>query len=381
MNDVDVTRTTVIKAGNAFCLAGLDGELPDGTHALGVYVDDCRHLSRYELRLNGLPPRLLVSSDEAGTAAVYELTNPDLRLSDGSTLPLQALRVRRERRITGDGLDEAIVLRSHHGEPVELELTLHLDADFAPMLELRGMLDPGKRTVERIASDSELKLSAVGEDGWTRATTIRCDGAEIGSDGTLRATVRLQPRDAHRLSLSCQFSATPPAESGPGPRTPSGMAVARQAVAEARSWLSDRARLETDDELVDRIVRRSLLDLRMLISDLDGQPFVAAGVPWYATLFGRDSLISALQVLAFDPPLAAGTLRLLAAYQGREVNDARDEQPGKILHELRLGEVANANLAPFARYYGTVDATALYLILLCRCVEWTGELELFNELR
>jgi glycogen debranching enzyme len=381
VNEVDVTRATVIKAGNAFCIAGLDGELPGGGHALGLYVDDCRHLSRHELRLNGMPPRLLVSSDQAGAAAVYELTNPDMPLSGGSTLPLQALRVRMERRIGSDGLDETIVLRSQHHEPVELELTLRLDADFAPMLELRGMVDAPERQVVRRADGSTLELSALGSDGWTRATAISCDGARAIDDGTLQATVRLEPRAAHQMSLSARFTATPPA--GNTPRTPalSRSPAARQAAVEAQAWLGDRAQLHTGDELVDRIVRRSLLDLRMLISELDGRPFVAAGVPWYATLFGRDSVISALQLLAFDQAPAAGTLRLLAANQGSRTDDDHDEQPGKMLHELRLGEVANADRTPFARYYGSADVTALYLVLLCRFIEWAGALELYSELR
>jgi hypothetical protein len=139
MTDADITQVTVIKAGNAFCVAGLDGRLPAGEHALGLYVDDCRHLSVHELRINGVAPRLLVSSDQAGQAAVYELTNPELPLADGTTLPLQTLRVRLEQRIHRDGLDETIALRSHHSQPVELELELRLDADYAPMLEIREM--------------------------------------------------------------------------------------------------------------------------------------------------------------------------------------------------------------------------------------------------
>src|SRR5690606_13423170 len=155
----------------------------------GLYVDDCRHLSVHELRLNGVLPRLLVSSDEAGEAAVYELTNPDLPLADGSALPLQALRIRLEQRIRADGLDEAITLRSHHPDPVELELTLALDADFAPMLELRQMAPATERTVTRHGGGEELRLSCVGVDGWTRTTTVRCTGATAGDDGVLRATV------------------------------------------------------------------------------------------------------------------------------------------------------------------------------------------------
>ena len=139
--------------------------------------------------------------------------------------------------------------------------------------------------------------------------------------------------------------------------------------------------MTVDDELVDRILRRSLLDLRVLASDLDGERYYAAGVPWFATLFGRDSIITALEMLAFDAGMAEDTLRLLAGRLGTRVDDAHDEQPGKVLHEIRPGELAEAELTPLARYYGTVDATPLLLCLLCEHADWTGSLDLFQELR
>jgi glycogen debranching enzyme len=151
--------------------------------------------------------------------------------------------------------------------------------------------------------------------------------------------------------------------------------------AEADSWLADRPRVVVDDELTDRVLRRSLLDLRLLSSELDGHRYYAAGVPWYATLFGRDSIVTALQILAFDPSMATETLRLLAGRLGSRLDPEHDEEPGKVLHELRLGEAATAGLTPLARYYGTVDATPLFLCLLCEHADWTGSLDLFRELR
>lgn len=381
MKDADLTQGTVIKAGNAFCIAQPDGQLPSGEHALGLYVEDCRHLSIHELRLNGMAPHLLISSDQAGGAAVYELTNPELPLADGATLPLQALRIRLEQRIHPDGLDETITLRSHHAAPVELELSLRLDADFVPMLEIREMTERHERPVHRTGRGNELQLSCEGLDGWTRATIVTCQGARACDDGVLRAPVQLDPHGEHRLSLTCRFSATAPAQELPAAPALNRAPAARQAAVDADAWLADRVRVWAADELIDRTLRRSLLDLRLLISDLDGQPYLAAGIPWYATLFGRDSLITANQVLAFDPGLAAGTLRLLAAHQGRLDDPLHDEQPGRILHELRLGEVANTGRTPLARYYGTADATALFLILLARHADWTGDLSLFVELR
>src|SRR6185436_21141166 len=143
----------------------------------------------------------------------------------------------------------------------------------------------------------------------------------------------------------------------------------------------ERTVIESDDELFNRVLRRSLLDVRMLHSRYGDDGYYAAGVPWYATLFGRDSLITATQLLAFDPPMAAGTLRVLAKLLGSRDDPEHDEDPGKVLHELRVGEVANSNLSPLARYYGTVDATPLFLCLLTDHADWTGDLSLFRELR
>ena len=140
-------------------------------------------------------------------------------------------------------------------------------------------------------------------------------------------------------------------------------------------------RITSDDQLFNRILQRSLDDLELLRSELDGESYYAAGLPWFATLFGRDSLITAFETLSFVPGVAEGTLRLLAGRLGTEVNDERDEEPGKVLHELRVGEPATLGETPFARYYGSVDATPLFLCLLGRYPDWSGNLDLFHELR
>ena len=140
-------------------------------------------------------------------------------------------------------------------------------------------------------------------------------------------------------------------------------------------------RIASDDELFNRVLDRSLGDLAMLRSELDGHNYHAAGVPWFATLFGRDSIITALETLPFAAGVAEGTLRLLAGRLGVELSDERDEEPGKVIHELRVGEPAALGETPFARYYGSVDATPLFLCLLGRQVDWSGDLGLFRDLR
>ncbi|HYY16543.1 MAG TPA: amylo-alpha-1,6-glucosidase, partial [Gammaproteobacteria bacterium] len=147
------------------------------------------------------------------------------------------------------------------------------------------------------------------------------------------------------------------------------------------SWLANHTQVRSDNLFLNRILDRSWRDLHMLKSQLEGYEYFAAGVPWFVTLFGRDSLIAALEALAYAPDMAEHTLRLLAGYQGRTVDPERDEEPGKMLHELRIGEMARLHEIPQTPYYGTIDATLLFLILLGRHAAWTGNLNLFHELR
>jgi glycogen debranching enzyme len=380
---VNLSDATVIKVGNAFCVAKRDGDMPlAGEHPLGVYLDDCRYLRGHELRVGGQRPRLLIASDAAGTAAVYEFTNPDLALAGGNRLPLQSLRVRLERRMVPRGMVERLAVRSHAREPVEIGVELRLDADFQSMFEVRGLLPPANRSARRQARGDTLNFAATGLDGRERSTTISCPGAAADDDACLRADLRLAPGEERTLDVTFALS-SPEDASGPSSAADrgDGKAPVSHAGAEADAWLADRPRVDVDDALVGRVLTRSLLDLRLLASELDGHRYYAAGVPWYATLFGRDSIIAALQVLAFDPSMAAGTLRLLAGRLADRVDDEHDAEPGKVPHEVRGGEIAAADLTPLARYYGTVDATPLFLCLLSEHADWSGSLDLFHELR
>lgn len=376
-------ETVVIKDGNLFVLSARDGSLPLGLdHPLGLYYEDCRFLCGHELRIAGARPRLLIVSSPVGAAAIHELTNPDIKLAGGSLLPLRTLQIRLERAVVGPReVEERIVIHSYHPQEIELPLELRLAADFEPMLAIRGVvegLEPLAPAVEAI--DGGIAIRARGRDGIERQTAVVADPApsSAGRDGLLRFPLRLAP--AGERSLYIRFSVGPPrAVSGARPR---GDRIKRaQRASGGERWLAQRTSISSDDQLFDRIVRRSLLDLRMLRSRARGQSYYAAGIPWFATLFGRDSLITAIEMLAFDPSISQETIRLLARMIGRGLDDRRDEEPGKIVHEMRVGEVERLKLTPFARYYGTVDATPLFLCLLCEQADWSGGLVLFRELR
>jgi glycogen debranching enzyme len=388
---VNLAEATVVKGRTAFCLAQRDGSLPlDGDHPLGLYREDCRHLCGHELRLGGEPLRLLVADDVAATALVCELTNNDTVLDGGGLLPMQHLRARVERRVAGDEMTETITLHSYAPDDVSLELELALAADFRPMLEIRGLVAPLEREVLRVAGGHTVMFAGTGIDRVRRMTTVSCAGATARDDGCLVARVELSRGTCRTLEVRYTMDAVGPVrepvvalDGRPGRREPAATAAsaADADAAAAEQWLAQRPGLEIDDHLVERVLRRSLLDLRALGSELDDQLYYAAGVPWYVALFGRDSIITALQTLWFDTPMAEQTLRVLAARIGTRFDDEHDEEPGKILHELRQGEVAAADLTPLTRYYGTVDATPLFVCLLCEHADWIGSLRLFRELR
>jgi glycogen debranching enzyme len=378
---VNLSETAVIKAGNVYAVTERDGSLPPaGDHPFGVYRDDCRFLNGHQWSIAGRRPRLLAASAARGSEAVHELTNPPLELPDGRILPLQALRLRFERVLEDeDHFEECLVMHSYDRLPVELDVVLTLAADFRPMLAVRGIVpaDGPAPAVEPVPGG--LRFAALGLDGFHRALSVVGDPAPEPrvQERALRFVVRLEHGAERRVRLTYELHEA----EDPPPEPARTRRLRREPPDRADDWLASHPHVSTDDELFDRVLRRSLLDLRLLTSTLDGQAYYAAGIPWYATLFGRDSLITAIETLPFDPAMAEQTLRVLARHLGRDYDPEHDEEPGKVLHELRVGEVARRNLSPLCRYYGTVDATPLFLCLLVDHADWAGDLKLFQELR
>jgi len=374
---ISLTDAIVLKEANAFLVSLRDGTVPlRGEHPLGLYLDDCRHLSGHELRVGGSAPRLLVASAPGGSEGVHELTNPDLVLPSGEPLPLQTLQVRVERRLLAPGrLRERIHIHLYGREPVDLDVELRLAADFRPMFAIRGIVDLPPAPVDVTTTEDGLRFSAVTSDGVRRTTTVRTDRRPDALDGgaVLRFGLNVEPGASHDLRLEYNMGAEPAEPASGAPRRAAGRPTAPS--------LPQHTRVRADDELFNRVLDRSLDDLRMLRSPMDDGTYFAAGVPWFATLFGRDSLITAIQTLAFAPAIGAQTLRILAARLGERVDPIHEEEPGKVLHELRRGEVAALGLTPLTRYYGTVDATPLFLCLLAEHADWSGDLSLFRELR
>ena len=401
----DLTGVHVLKHENLFMLTNAHGDIrPDG-RGLGLYHNDTRVLSTYDMLLNAIHPVVLRAGPAASFEATTQLTNPDLfadpmRQMDGSEIVLrrQSLGVVRERVVAG-GLRERILITNYTTAPERSRITLALDADFADIFELRGAVRA--RRGERLANlvgDDRVTFQYRGLDGILRRTHVAVAphmtvvaGGEPGSNSVLTFGLdgTIAPGGALTVTIEVWYEEARPASHAPRAAEPEGGAVAErplidadQAVAMHRAWRQSSAAIDTSHVLAERALERASADLRLLLNtDLrTDERYIAAGVPWFSCLFGRDSIITGIQLLSVRPQVARNTLRLLAHYQATEVDDWRDAQPGKILHELRNGELANTGEIPHTPYYGTVDATPLWLMLFDAYERWTADDELIEQL-
>jgi glycogen debranching enzyme len=375
------SKTLAVKEGDTFLYSDLEGNLDHGgDYGLGLYAKDTRFLSHFRLTVNGRDPVLLTSSSERGYMSHVDLTNPDLYDGDVVSVPQQTLNIRRVRAIYGR-LFERVRVKNYNPFPASLELEFSFGADFADIFEVRGMSRdvPEPPRPPRVLDDS-VEFTYDGRDHIHRATRIafgaRPDRVEVeGALATAVFRMHLGPYQTKLVGLSVD-----PIVENDRPRT----ADFDQAVHELRrsyeEWERESTAVVTDNELFNQLLNRSLRDLRALRTDTDGGSILAAGIPWYVTVFGRDALIAAHQMLTVNPRPAREALEFLAATQGTAVDDWRDEQPGKILHEIRQGELARAGIVPHSPYYGSVDSTPWFLILYAQHFRWTGDLVLAEKL-
>jgi glycogen debranching enzyme len=349
-----------------------------------VFFHDTRFLNEKRMHVNGRPMTLLFESADLGDRCTRELTNPELPAPDGrGTIHKEVIGLHVDTTLNGE-VREVMTFRNFSRELLQVTVTLAYGSDFDDIFTVRGM-KPGARgrIDDPRAENGALRLGYTGADHRRRTTDITFEPPPNSIGGTC-ATFHLvlEPRGAQRLDVAVRLSDQPMREAGDGLEvSPSPSA---NVVADTSGHLglpSSTVRMTSSNELFNRVMRRSFLDLAMLETRQGDDLFFAAGVPWYVALFGRDSIITALETLAFAPDVGRATLMVLARHQGREHNPERDEEPGKIPHELRVGEMAQLGEVPFTPYYGTVDATPLFLVLLGEYLQWTGDLECFARLR
>jgi glycogen debranching enzyme len=345
-----VTEFVVLKEDRSFTVSEPSGAMrsdsPDGH---GLWIGDTRFLSEYRLRINGEEPIVKSARTDAGSVRLEAVA--------------AGLSVDREMYVDS-GLHERITVTNPGPSAANAQIELTLGADFVDMMAVRGFA-PELASPPNATVTSTPRGLVLNEPGGGRATEV-----VIRPAGT-RHHVDLQP--GGRFSLVVEAH---PQNGRQAPEFDVGLARIRDTY---RSWAADCTAFETDNPAINELLRQSRDDLRMLCERYATGIYPTGGLPWYAVPFGRDALHTSLFMLPANPEIARGTLRFLAAHQGRRQDSRSEEEPGKILHEVRTGEVVDRGLWPHV-FFGTVDATPLYLCLLGETLEWTGDRDLIEEL-
>jgi glycogen debranching enzyme len=367
-----------VKHGSHFLVLDESGLIPScNTLGYGYYRYDTRHLSSWEVALNDSSLSLLSSDFTKGYAADLLYTN-----NHSETVPQQKITVERKIVLT-DMLWEQMTLESFHVEPVAVELAVRFHSDFADIFEVRGSNRPlrGQRMKPTAPGGSTIFLAYQGLDDVLLETVIEFKTLRptFVQDGEAIFKLTLPVRQPVTLDI-CIFTRW----NRGAPRVTANGATFAEAEALADknydNWHTKLTTIETDLNMFNIAIENCYRDLYMLRQPTPKGLGIAAGIPWYCALFGRDTAITALQLLPFAPELARSCIDVLAAYQGERTDAFKAERPGKILHELRVGEMARMKEIPHDPYYGTVDATPLWLILIAEYVAWTGDLEYADSL-
>jgi glycogen debranching enzyme len=343
------------------------GDGPDG-----LYYQDTRFLSALSLWLGGQAPLMLgsVVLDDNG-ALIVDLANADLHDTEGKVwLQRDSIYVGRMKFLCGTAAYERIRVRRYNpvGTPIALELAF--DADFADLFEVRGERRPKRGTVsaERV-DDRTACFHYLGLDGIERTTRVHFDPApDQLSERYARWDLDLTERD--RMDVVVKIACSIDGDKEEPPHLPTAYRKLRH-TSRARARL--RASVDSSNELFNAVADRASADIDMLLTDTEYGLYPYAGVPWYSTIFGRDGIITAMELLWAAPDIARGVLKALALTQATETIHEADAEPGKILHEMRGGEMARLGEVPFRRYYGSVDATPLFVMLAGQYLARTGD--------
>lgn len=388
------------------------GCLEDGIKgSMGLFCRDTRFLSRLELQMDGQSLILLSSTAQKGFALSALCANPPL--DDGTKV--ETIGIKREIVING-GLFEEIQITNYSRDPASFTLSLSFDADFLDLFEVRGFPRKKRGELLRLISKSpgsqesgekELFSKEIGAPQYTTpilnphptSSPPSITLAYLGLDGFLMESriqfsyhqpdelkgdtalwyISLKPHETLNLGyLLHLFTNNQPASSISAPVTL--MQAKAAELLEEQDWSEHITHIQTDNKAINLVIQQAERDLYLLRQTFEGRKVLSAGVPWFSTLFGRDSIIAASQTLILDPNIARDTLFVLAHYQGQTKNDWRDEEPGKILHEIRLGEMARCQEIPHTPYFGTIDATPLWLMLYAEHYAWTNDRDTLDRL-
>ncbi len=343
----------------------------------GLFNTDTRYLARLELSLDGLQPLLLGSNlRDDNSALTVDLTNPDIYRNGRLVLQKDLLHIVRTFFLWRGAAYQRIGLQNHGEHAASFDLTLAFDNDFADLFEVRGS-QRARRGVatSRLLGPSDVALEYTGLDDTPRNTMVHFDPRPTRlAANTATYHFELAPQQSASLFVIATCNQSPDHRPVPFFR---GLLAHRR---ELRRLSKGATSIETSNDIFNEVLCQSMADLNMLMTETPQGRYPYAGIPWYSTTFGRDGLITALQMLWIDPRVARGVLKRLAAFQAKAVDPLNDAEPGKILHEMRGGEMAALREVPFAQYYGSVDATPLFVMLAGLYVERTGDDETLREL-
>ncbi len=400
--------TITLKDDFTFLVSDKAGEVLNGPQGHGLYFRDTRYLSCLELLVNGQAPQQLSYNADYNISATFQLSTshviqlqpPDVAVTPAWTTVSHAIGIAR-RRFIRRGLVESLEFCNYHSEPLKINLALRVGADFADIFEVRGFIRKldgraAEMGVEKAGRQVNFKSVPVNPVLSPRFLHFECDHTperfelqEIVSpinglivpEVILYYTLELNPQQPLTLSLmALPDPAVAQNEQG-------GFATStdfKTEITHSRQVFTDweRActRVITGNYTLDRIFQISMLDLRSLMQQEPQGLTVTAGLPWYFTLFGRDSLITSIQTLGLNPQIAVDSLRALAAYQATSFDDWRDSEPGKILHELRRGDMTLSGEMPHSPYYGSVDSTLLFILCFAETLKWLDDPDFFAEM-
>jgi glycogen debranching enzyme len=367
-----------LKYGDTFIVVDSHGDIgATGGGPDGLFHSDTRFLSRLELLINGQQPLLLGSNvRDDNTLLAIDLTNPDIFADQHIVLWKDTLHIVRTIFLWRGTAYQRLKISNHGDRLVKLQLSILFDNDFADLFEVRGLRRNRRGTMaRRLGGRDRVSLNYLGLDGQPRRTTLTFDPAPARlADSEACYEFDLAPGEATPIFLSVACDQPPDQKPVTFSR---GLRAAHRELHRASRGMTT---VESSNQHFNEILCRSAADLCMLATDTPEGRYPYAGIPWYSTTFGRDGLITALQMLWCSPEIARGVLRRLAAYQAKADDPLADAQPGKILHEMRGGEMAALREVPFGLYYGSVDATPLFVLLACLYAERTGDEKTMIEL-
>jgi glycogen debranching enzyme len=370
-----------LKHGDTFAVFDRNGDASSNQdNPEGIYHKDTRHLSRLAITIGGKRPLLLGSTLRDDNAVLTcDLTNPDLEDADGNVEVVHdRIHLRRSCFLWNGACFERILVRNFGDRARRIRITVHFETDFADLFEVRGAKRPARGLIhEPVVESDRVRLSYTGLDGVQRETNLRFHPLPSRlRASSARFDLDVEPNQSRSVLIEIDCGPVSARHTSPA-RYFTSMRDARRAL---RRLSSKAAAIATSNELFNETVRRAVSDLYTLVTDLPGGPYPYAGVPWFSTIFGRDAIITAFETLWIDPGIARGVLSYLAANQAEEVIPAADAEPGKILHEVRQGEMAELGEVPFRRYYGSVDSTPLFVMLAGAHYQRTGDLETARQL-